>query len=96
MCSINCLSACLSGINSYLFSGEAEHACFPAAVPLWYILLLHQAEGAGGSQHHLDRRVCHTETEVQDTQLHTHLPGNKVIKQEPLEHVLHLTYNSTM
>lgn len=63
------------------FTGEAEHTCFLAAVPLRSILLVHQAEGAGKSQHRLDRRVCHTETEVQDKQLHPHLPRNKLTEQ---------------
>ena len=54
-------------------SGEAEHAGLPAAVPPGRVLLLRPAEGAGGSQRHLDRRVCHAEAEVQDRQLHTYL-----------------------
>lgn len=68
-------------LNFGLSTGKAEHTCFPAAVPLWRILLLHPTEGAGGSQHCLDRRVCHTEAEVQDTPLHTHLPGHKLTEQ---------------
>lgn len=31
------------------FSGEAEHTCLPAAVPLRSVLFVHQTEGAGDS-----------------------------------------------
>ncbi|XP_067108481.1 V-type proton ATPase subunit d 1-like isoform X1 [Osmerus mordax] len=60
-------------LEDRFFEREAEHAGLPAAVPPGRVLLLRPAEGAGGSQRHLDRRVCHAEAEVQDRQLHTYL-----------------------
>lgn len=72
----------------FLFpSGQVEHSSFPAAVPLWSFLCLHQTEGAGMSQPRLDCRVCHTETEVQDSQLHTHLSGYKLTVKTNKEYV---------
>ena len=54
-------------------SGEAEQECLHAAVPLWGLLLLPQAEGAGVPQHNLDQRVCRAKPQSQDRQLHPNL-----------------------
>ena len=64
------VSVCFcNAISSQLkqnISGEAEQECLHAAVPLWRLLLLPQAEGAGVPQHHLDQRVRRPEPQSQD------------------------------
>lgn len=36
-------------------AGEPERACLPPAIPLWSVLLVPQAQGAGVPQHCLDQ-----------------------------------------
>lgn len=63
-------------------TGAAQHSGFSAAVPLWSLLLIRQTEGAGESQHCLDCRVRHAETEGQDTQLHSNLSGQTLAEPQ--------------
>ena len=56
-----------------VISGELECERVHAAVPLWRILRISEAEGARVQEHHLDRRVRRPKAQSQDRQLHPHL-----------------------
>ena len=53
--------------------GELERERVHAAVPLWRLLRISEAEGARVQEHHLDRRVRRPKAQSQDRQLHPHL-----------------------
>ena len=52
-------------------AGEADEELFHAPVPVRRLLCLRQAQGAGDSQHHLDRWVRSTASPSQNRQLHS-------------------------
>lgn len=59
--------------SSGLFPGKTEQAGLPQPIPLWSLLRLCEAEGAGVPQHCVDRRVHRSAAQDQDRQLHSHL-----------------------
>ncbi len=60
--------------------GEAERERVHAAVPLWRLLRLLEAEGAGVQEHRLDLRMRRAEAQSKDRQLHSHILNSSIFK----------------
>lgn len=61
----------------FIILGKFHEEFLHAAVSVWCVLCLREAEGTREQEHHLDRGVCGPATQGKDWQLHSHFLNNQ-------------------